>query len=150
MKATYLVITPIILKFDSNIGFFLRLLRKSATNTYFFSLALSLFVASVYLLCNRKQNINYNTKERNHLCLEVLHNSFATIADTSLLVQIWSGCVLYIRLLWNVQSVVGGIHIHQDFMYVYHLVDCLAWTSVSTDEYGKAEKKQHKIYKRNP
>ena len=148
MKATYLVVIPIILKFDSNIGFFLRLLRKSATNTFF--LALSLFVASVYLLCNRKQNINYNTKERNHLCSEVLHNSFVTIADTSLLVQIWSGCVLYIQLLWNVQSVVGGIHIHQDFMYVYHLVDCLAWTSVSTDAYGKAEKKQYKIYKRNP
>ena len=67
-----------------------------------FFLALSLFVTSVYLLCNRKQNIqniNYNTKERNRLCLEVLHNSFATIADTSLLVQIWSGCVQYIRLL---------------------------------------------------
>ena len=35
MKATYLVVIPIILKFDSNIGFFLRLLRKSATNTFF-------------------------------------------------------------------------------------------------------------------
>ena len=66
---------------------------------YFFFLALSLFVASVYLLCNRKQNIHYNTKERNRLCLEVLHNSFVTIADTSLLVQIWNGCVLYIQLL---------------------------------------------------
>ena len=31
MKATYLVVIPIILKFDSNIDFFLLLLRKSAT-----------------------------------------------------------------------------------------------------------------------
>ena len=72
---------------------------KKICYKYLLFLALSLFVTSVYLLCNRKQNINFNTKERNHLCLEVLHNSFATIADISLLVQIWSGCVLYIRLL---------------------------------------------------
>lgn len=37
MKATYLLVIHIILKFDSNIVFFLRLLRKSATNTFFLS-----------------------------------------------------------------------------------------------------------------
>lgn len=34
MKATYLVVIPIILKFDSNIDFFLLLLRKSATKFF--------------------------------------------------------------------------------------------------------------------
>ena len=147
MKATYLLVIPIILKFDSNIGFFLRLLRNSATNTFFSWLWH--FLSSLYSSF-AVENKTLTIIQRNHLCSEVLHNSFATIADTNLLVQIWSGCVLYIRLLWNVQSVADGIHIHQDFMYVYHLVDCLAWTSISTDAYGKAEKKLYKIYKRNP
>ncbi len=45
MKATYLVVIPIILKFDSNIGF-LTIIKKICYK-YFFFLDMTLFVISV-------------------------------------------------------------------------------------------------------